>query len=278
MDRSNLLRMALSIACFTLLCVLAVDQSQAAVTVSPGNMGDWAFQTTVGDPIPTADAIANFVEGPDSPPLGSGSAHFNTGTNGSQSAAIRSSAYDGFGLSGLTALSYDTYATSWNGQQVPFLSINIDSDNNGFADDLLFFEPAYQTPATGNDELPDQGSPLLNGWQSWNAFTGGWWANSGYFTPGTGVGSLADYILAFPSAVIRNDGVGAVRLGAGFGSDSDVFDSYVDAFTIGTGEIGTTFDFEAAADVPEPASLIVWSLLGLTITGGGWWRRRKVSA
>jgi hypothetical protein len=34
----------------------------------------------------------------------------------------------------------------------------------------------------------------------------------------------------------------------------------------------------AAADVPEPASLIVWSLLGLTITGAGWWRRRRLSA
>lgn len=33
-----------------------------------------------------------------------------------------------------------------------------------------------------------------------------------------------------------------------------------------------------AADVPEPSSIIGWSLLGLTISGAGWWQRRKVSA
>jgi hypothetical protein len=35
---------------------------------------------------------------------------------------------------------------------------------------------------------------------------------------------------------------------------------------------------DGSAVVPEPTSMIVWSLLGLTISGTGWWRRRKVSA
>ena len=34
----------------------------------------------------------------------------------------------------------------------------------------------------------------------------------------------------------------------------------------------------AVADVPEPASIIAWSVLGLMITSGGWWHHRKVSA
>jgi hypothetical protein len=34
----------------------------------------------------------------------------------------------------------------------------------------------------------------------------------------------------------------------------------------------------AEVAAPEPGSMIVWSLLGLTIGGAGWWRRRKVSA
>jgi hypothetical protein len=33
-----------------------------------------------------------------------------------------------------------------------------------------------------------------------------------------------------------------------------------------------------AEGVPEPSSIIAWSLLGLTMSGTGWWRRRKVSA
>ncbi len=32
------------------------------------------------------------------------------------------------------------------------------------------------------------------------------------------------------------------------------------------------------SSVPEPASVIVWSLLGLTIGGAGWWRRHKRAA
>jgi hypothetical protein len=32
-----------------------------------------------------------------------------------------------------------------------------------------------------------------------------------------------------------------------------------------------------SSSVPEPSSLIVWSLLGLTL-GAGWWRRRKRAA
>jgi hypothetical protein len=49
----------------------------------------------------------------------------------------------------------------------------------------------------------------------------------------------------------------------------------------GTAFFGPNFEFTplaaGAADVPEPTSLIVWSLLGLTISGGSWWRRRKVT-
>lgn len=34
----------------------------------------------------------------------------------------------------------------------------------------------------------------------------------------------------------------------------------------------------AQADVPEPTSLIVWSLVSLASCGGTWWRRRKLAA
>lgn len=45
---------------------------------------------------------------------------------------------------------------------------------------------------------------------------------------------------------------------------------------------GNPYNFGAASFeysvVPEPTGMIIWSLLGLTISGAGWWRRRKVSA
>ena len=34
----------------------------------------------------------------------------------------------------------------------------------------------------------------------------------------------------------------------------------------------------ATSAVPEPSSIFAWSLLGLTITGGSWWRRRRATA
>ena len=30
-----------------------------------------------------------------------------------------------------------------------------------------------------------------------------------------------------------------------------------------------------AQPIPEPTSLIVWFLLGLTVAGGTWWKRRR---
>jgi hypothetical protein len=113
------------------------------------------------------------------------------------------------------------------------------------ADDIIFFEAPYQTPATGNPSLPDQGPTALNTWQTWDARRGGWWANSGSpFDPGTGVKSFDAYVAAHPGAKIANTAAGGVRLTFGFASASDVFDGNVDRFKIGVGSNLTRYDFE----------------------------------
>ena len=141
-----------------------------------------------------------------------GSAHLATGTNGDESAQIRNTGYAGTKLSDLTALSYSTYASDWNGQQLPYLTLNVDSDNDGTLDDQLFFEPPFQTPTSGNPLLPDQGAEMLDTWQTWNALAGGWYSDT-FASPGTGVLPLADYIAAHPDAVILTPaGPGGVRL------------------------------------------------------------------
>jgi hypothetical protein len=42
------------------------------------------------------------------------------------------------------------------------------------------------------------------------------------------------------------------------------------------------FEFDnvaySASPIPEPGSLIVWTVLGLSVAGAGWWRRRKAAA
>jgi hypothetical protein len=42
-------------------------------------------------------------------------------------------------------------------------------------------------------------------------------------------------------------------------------------------DAGWTALFISDADVPEPATIIVWSLLGSLAIGLGWWRRRKAA-
>jgi hypothetical protein len=38
---------------------------------------------------------------------------------------------------------------------------------------------------------------------------------------------------------------------------------------------GTVADYNAT--IPEPSTLIIWSLLGSLAIGLGWWRQRKVA-
>jgi hypothetical protein len=231
-------------------------------------MGSWSFATSGGN-------SASFVNGPASPPFGTGSANFTVTTDGSAAAGIRNTSYNGTPLADITSLSYWEYATTWNGQQVPYLTLNIDSDNNGTSDDILFFEPAYQTPGSGNPGLPNQGSPVLNAWQDWDALVGGWWSTGGLagLTPGTGVGSLATYLASFPNAVLRNTGggAGAVRLVSGFASPADDFVGYVDGLTIGVDGADTTYNFEL---VPEPGTVLLGGI-GLAALLTLAWRRRR---
>ncbi len=247
-------------------------------------MGDWAFANsdvngTVGA---NSTGVGAMVTGPATPPLGVGSANLATGngTAGGDGAAILSnSGFAGVALSSITSLSYATYDTKNNGQQFPYLSLEVETSTGVF--DQLFFEPPYQTATTGNPLLPDQGATAPSTWQTWNALEGGWWDNQGLCgSPGTGVASFATCEAALPGATIVNsfgtpgilDGVGGIQLAVGFAGPTDQFDGNVDAVTIGDGGGTTTFDFEPAAAVPEPATLALFGI-GLLALGVMRWRK-----
>ena len=258
----------------------------AVVVVTPSSMGDWAFdhRDSGGAVDSNSNGVGAMVNGPATPPLGTGSANLATGNgaaNGDGAQELRSTAYNGVLLRDITSLSYSTYATANNGQQFPYLVLEIDPciSTCGGADGnyRMFFEPPYQTPGTGNASLPDQGATALNVWQTWNAFTGGWWSNNGDGgNPGTGVLGLSDFLSLYPNAELANTsgGLGAVQFRVGFASDTDVFNGYVDNFTIGVNQINTTYDFELSTPgaVPEPATLV---LVALGLAGLGFSRRRQ---
>jgi hypothetical protein len=238
----------------------AVNAVPITVVVSPANMNGWSFGTADpnGNPPGNAGDIGQMVTGPGAPPYGVGSAQLATAPgHGDDASYITTSAYNGTRLSQLTQLSYSTFVTANNGQQFPYVQLSVASSGSGPADDILFFEPPYQTPGTGNPGLPDQGSTALGTWQLWNATVGGWWDFS-TFSPGSGVGSLADFLALFPNATIEDNPFagGGIAITVGYASAGDNFNAYVDGVTIGTLAGGAkTFDFEpGGAQVPESAN------------------------
>jgi|SRR5579862_3114777 len=258
------------IAAFTAACITGGAWA-STVVVSPTTLNGWAFNNTdnAGN-IGLGTGTGDFVTGPATPPLGVGSAHLETPAGGGdQSVQLRNTSYNGTLLSSLTALSYSTDFSAWNGPggQDTYLTLYINTTGVGATpgsyDDRIFFEPVYSNNAStlgdpfGVDPYPDQGPPTINTWQNWNLMQGMWYGdNEG--GPGNDTFTLSQYLGLFPNATIVNaaPGLGGIRIASGFASPGDNFDDYVDDFTIGTSAGSTTFDFEPSAPVPLPKT--VW--------------------
>lgn len=223
------------------------EKAYAATTtlVTPANMNGWAWQNT-------GTATGSFAAGPAQPPAGTASARFSVGTNGADAVQLRQNQLSGVKLSHITKLMYGTYVSQNNGCQAPYILLNIDNDNNGTIDDLLFFEPCYQNGTYGtvpNVTIPNQGNLALNTWQTWNAYTGGWWTQSSQ-TGGPPLTTLAQYSIAHSGATIRNaaNNVGGLRIVAGFGAGAwNNVIGYSDNLTIGVNGNDTTYDFELSS-------------------------------
>ncbi len=269
-----------AVACAGLLS--AGVAGAATVVVSPANMEGWSFQSFDGNFAPVSSGnylgTAQMVNGPGTPPFGTGSANLATNPGyGNGGEALSTQAYDGTALSAITSLSYYTYMTTNNGSQFPYIALAISTDGNPIASDgsnlaFIDFEPPYQTPTTGNPNLPNQGAASLKTWQFWNALEGGWDAPNA----GTGVSSLSAFLTEYPKAAIANPsnvypGFAGINLQVGFGNPTDNFNGNVDGFSIGISNSVTTFDFEPA---PAPASFGLVGVGALALIGGLALRRR----
>ena len=208
----------------------------ATVTVAPGHMDGWAVDNdTCG--AATTGSVA-FVNGPGTPPAGSGSVQLTVGANGDSYPTVRQSDYNGVKLSALTAFDYSTYVShAGSGGQAAYIDLYIDNNKDGVRDDILTFEPVYQT---------SQGAVVPNTWQHWDALHGLWWSDSMGGPPP--LFTLSSYVAAHPDASIVNVGGGGVILAAGCGGAAWTnFAGNADKLTIGVGGTDTTYDFEAAA-------------------------------
>jgi hypothetical protein len=232
----------------------------ADVVVSPDNMNGWTIYTTNNTgALNTGSGTGNFVSGPATPPLGLGSGHLMTPSGGGdQSVQFRNIGFAGTRIADLTSLSYSTYASAWNGQQLPYLTIWLDTG------DRLHFEPTYSAAGAGNGNPNPQADPALNTWQTWDALDGMWYSDN-FAGPGSNAVTLAGYLTlaGTPNAAIADavpGVIGGFRLTSGFASDTDNFNTNIDNVTIGTASGSTTFDFEPAA-VPEPTAFLFGGLV-----------------
>lgn len=258
----SVLRRAAAGAAVIGIVTLAASASTALaagpVVVSSLPSSGWsAFQTCfdgMGNEIPADPSnTVGIVSGPSGSPTG-GSVRMTAGdgtVGGDCEASARNTNFNGVPLANVSSLSYWTYSSMNNGPggQFPVLRLNVNSSGTGTtSDDVLFFEPPYQSAGNGGVDCASQAPTVMNTWQQWNSTktNGCWWDNNGVLNPGTGTGTLQDYLAMFPNAKIVNNGsVGGLGVFVGEASPSDQFVGNVAQLSISTTTGGTTtYDFQ----------------------------------
>ena len=239
--------------------------------VTHDNQDSWKVQVSPTGEVTFEDETTCDPSAP--PPLPPGALHLvvmpTTGTEPLTFARLRATRYHRTYLRDLTRLDYWACDEENNGQQWPFIALEIDHNGDNVIDDELIFEPAWQNAAEGGEcgAVSNQGPEMLDKWQFWDAlrtdattgqFHACWWSveEMTVFPPGFTIRPLSDYIAAHPNAAIVNlDGNhGGVQIIHGF-AENVTFDGWVDAFTIGkdiNGSNGQTQNSTITYDFQKP--------------------------
>jgi hypothetical protein len=222
------------------------------IKVTPSNLQTWQMQHSHCNG-GASTGSQQFVTGPGTPPLGTGSLRFTIGSDGDSFETVRYPGLDTVRIDQLTRLEYSTYVTNFNDGQAPYILLNIDFNGDATFDDQIFFEPIYQSASFFPSNPQAQ---LVEGqWQTWDALNGGWWSlnNICGAGPGVNVKSLAQYLSCQPNARIINagGGLGGFRIATGCGGAAWAnFDGNIDNVSIGVSGTETTFDFD-----PDPCTI-----------------------
>ncbi|MBA3673998.1 MAG: hypothetical protein H0W75_03430, partial [Chitinophagaceae bacterium] len=203
---------------------------------------------------PKGLATVEFVKGPVTPVLGSGSVRFSSPDK--SFARLINMGYSGTPLSSITELSYSGFVEKRDSTvDTNALILEIDNNGDGLSDIHLIYEPRYQTGKfVAGTSIPDPGNSKTNTWQTWDGLKGGWFGIvklPGDPDPDQGavLYTLAEYINKNPNATIVNNKVGGItpggiRVQVGGPVFSKNFIGYVDNIKIGVNGITTTYDFE----------------------------------
>jgi uncharacterized repeat protein (TIGR01451 family) len=215
------------------------------LTVTVATPDGWVLQT-VDDGDGTNTATIDITPAPAPGPRGDGALRLAVGADGGDAAQARNSSWDGQFLMYLTSLTYWTYVQQdGSGGQAPFLMLDVDYNNDNVRDDILFFEPLYQSAAY----FPSDPQPALvtGAWQQWDARDGGWWSLNGTAGagPGTNVKPLSAILEVEPDARLTTTNGGSVRIAAGFGEGAwNNFIGFADALGISFNLPMLIYDFE----------------------------------
>jgi hypothetical protein len=206
----------------------AVGAAGTRVVVSPTDTHGWTFVTE------TPTGTGALVNGPGSPPLGTGSVQLTVDSTGREIAT--SQTYPGIGarLTDMSALQYSTYTTASGPANAYDISLQFDMYDPGTPNPIYAGRAVYE---------PYQNGAVAAGqWQTWNPLQGVWWQSHTMTGPCSQSApcSWSTLVGMFPNARL-----GAAILRAG-GPWPPGFTGNADALTIGVnGFQTTTYDFES---------------------------------
>ncbi len=233
----------LSLAAFLVFSLITREAFAATIPVSPSNMNGWV--TSVSN-----TGRVQFVPGPATAPIGSGSARLYSGVDGNSSSILHISSYSGTKLKDISGLDYSTYKVAAS-VQYPRLTIFVSTE---FGSDALNFDPGIQT----NPGNPNP-SPIDSVWQTWSTLGGSW--RSANFSGEFSGGTISEYLAVIANSSTQDvliinpiDGIGGVRMRVSGASSGEVLDGNVDNFTIDILGANTTYDFEPDGGVPSPCA------------------------
>lgn len=240
------------------ICMISLGGALAASNetfhVNPINTYGWTHE----DDNLGGDAGHGYVDGPGTPPAGSGSYRMALSAP-NQGIILYNSFGQGTKFTDITQLRYSTYQTSNPGGSTA-ISLQFTADNdltdtdNGFKGRLVF-EPYQGQPA---------GTVQTGVWQTWNALNGLWWGTGNPLNPARPFAAAcpqsnpctwAQVTALFPNGGIHQLDPHAVIFKAG--SSWSSFDGNFDKFTIGIndgagGADVVTYDFNLH-DTPATA-------------------------
>jgi hypothetical protein len=268
---------ALAVLALMVSVMVAVPVAAAGtVVVDQDNLGvDWFTADT------RAGGTVQFVNGPATPPLGTGSVEFTTtdtaGGSGQAKAQLFTYQYGSLGTPGaglaladITAMSYSAYkssASTNSNAQTLGLNIEVDHIGDGSGFTTLVFEPVYQAGGVG--------AIATDAWQVWDAFQGGnaiWWSSQAI----PGVCAFSCYVTW--NTIVANNPNAEVKFGFGFNVGSGWVGEYSgngDALALGILGDVTTYDFELTPPAPPGPTPDVPVRTRSRPTR--WWARRAVA-